>query len=82
MASMTIRNLDDSLKRRLRVRAAEQGTSMEETAREILRSALSRENDGPKSLCHRIRQRFIEAGGVDLVIAEREPIRQPPDLSP
>lgn len=40
MAGMTIRNLDDSLKRRLRVHAAEQGTSMEEAAREILRSVI------------------------------------------
>ena len=37
MASITIRNLDDDLKQRLRVRAAEHGRSMEEEAREILR---------------------------------------------
>ena len=37
MASITIRNLDDGLKRRLRVRAAENGRSMEEEARDILR---------------------------------------------
>ena len=37
MASITIRNLDDGIKRRLRVRAAEHGRSMEEEAREILR---------------------------------------------
>lgn len=37
MASITIRNLDDEVKRRLRVRAAEHGRSMEEEAREILR---------------------------------------------
>ena len=46
MASMTIRNLDDSLKKRLRVRAAEHGKSMEEEAREIWRSALSHEVPG------------------------------------
>jgi plasmid stability protein len=40
MASITIRNLDDDLKRRLRVRAAENGRSMEEEAREILRQVL------------------------------------------
>ena len=37
MASITIRNLDDDVKRRLRIRAAEHGRSMEEEAREILR---------------------------------------------
>lgn len=43
MASITIRNLDDDLKRRLRIRAAERGRSMEEEAREILRGSLARE---------------------------------------
>ncbi len=37
MASITIRNLDDDIKHRLRVRAAEHGRSMEEEARDILR---------------------------------------------
>ncbi len=37
MASITIRNLDDGLKRRLRVRAAENGRSIEEEARATLR---------------------------------------------
>jgi len=37
MASITIRNLDDDVKHRLRVRAAEHGRSMEEEARDILR---------------------------------------------
>ena len=40
MASITIRNLDDSLKRCLRMRAAKHGRSMEEEAREILRHAV------------------------------------------
>ena len=42
MASITIRNLDDSLKHRLRVQAAEHGRSMEEEAREILRRAVGK----------------------------------------
>ena len=41
MASITVRNLDDDLKRRLRIRAAENGRSMEQEAREILWSALA-----------------------------------------
>lgn len=41
MASMTIRNLDDSLKQRLRLRAAAHGRSMEDEMRDILRTALS-----------------------------------------
>jgi plasmid stability protein len=38
---MTIRNLDDGLKKRLRIRAAAHGRSMEDEARDILRAALS-----------------------------------------
>ena len=80
MASMTIRNLDDGLKKRLRVRAAEHGKSMEEEAREILRVALSQEAAEPSSLSSQIHQRFAKVRGVDLQIAEREPVRRPPDL--
>jgi plasmid stability protein len=40
VASITIRNLDEDLKARLRVQAAQRGRSMEDEAREILRSAL------------------------------------------
>jgi plasmid stability protein len=40
MGSLTIRNLDDALKRRLRLRAAGHGRSMEEEVREILRTAV------------------------------------------
>ena len=36
VASLTIRNIDDELKERLRVRAAQQGHSMDEEARIIL----------------------------------------------
>ena len=40
MAQLTIRGIDDGLKRALRVRAAENGRSMEEEVRQILRTAL------------------------------------------
>ena len=80
MASMTIRNLDDSLKKRLRVRAAEHGKSMEEEAREILRSALSQEDHSSPSLSSTVHRRFAEVGGADLQLPEREPLRQPPGL--
>ena len=80
MASMTIRNLDDGIKRRLRIRAAEHGKSMEEEAREILRSALSEVDAPSSSLTSTIHRRFVEVGGVDLELPEREPVRKPPDL--
>ena len=39
MASLTIRKLDEALKKRLRLRAAQNGRSMEDEARTILRRA-------------------------------------------
>lgn len=41
MSALVIRNIDDKLKRALRLRAAENGRSMEEEVRQILRHALS-----------------------------------------
>jgi len=45
MASITIRQLEDKLKQRLRLRAARHGRSMEDEARTILREAAAREDD-------------------------------------
>ncbi|MGC8731582.1 MAG: FitA-like ribbon-helix-helix domain-containing protein, partial [Halothiobacillaceae bacterium] len=42
MAALTIRNVDESIKQLLRIRAAQHGVSMEEEARRILREALVR----------------------------------------
>ena len=53
MASITIRNLDDTLKRRLRIRAAEHGRSMEEEAREILRLVVGEPAPPANILLHR-----------------------------
>ena len=41
MATLTVRNLDEGLVKRLRVRAAEHGRSAEAEHREILRTALT-----------------------------------------
>ena len=78
MASITIRNLDDALKQRLRVRAAEHGRSMEEEAREILREAVGNSRP-PQNLAAAIRKRVAPAGGIDLDIPPRQPMREPPD---
>ncbi len=81
MTGMTIRNLDDQLKKRLRIRAASRGRSMEEEAREILRAALSAEpNQNRHNLADRIRSRIEKVGGVELDIPGREPIREPIDF--
>ena len=80
MASITLRNLDDKLKARLRVRAAEHGRSMEEEARDILQSALAAEPTRNRSLVAAIRARIEPLGGVELKIEPREPMRAPVKL--
>ena len=77
MASITIRNLDDDVKARLRVRAAGHGRSMEEEARQILREAVGR-RPGPSDLAAAVRSRFEPLGGVELALPPREPAREPP----
>lgn len=78
MASITIRNLDDETKTRLRVRAAHRERSMEEEARNILRTALAEETRAPGNLVDAIRARFRPLGGIELAIPAREPMREPP----
>lgn len=80
MASITIRDIDEQLKTRLRVRAAHHGRSMEEEARDILRSALSTARTRSGSLVDSIRARIERLGGVELEIAPREAIREPANL--
>ncbi|MXX25215.1 MAG: plasmid stabilization protein [Caldilineaceae bacterium SB0668_bin_21] len=80
MASITVRNLEEGLKRRLRVRAAENGRSMEEEARVILRTALYHQPPAQQNLAAAIRARFAPLGGVELEIPPRSPMRKPPRL--
>ncbi len=68
MASITVRKIEDELKQRLRMRAAEHGRSMEEEARSILRSALGGEAVPEKDLGTAIHELFKPFGGVELEI--------------
>ena len=79
MASITIRNLDDGLKRGLRVRAAENGRSMEEEVRDILRCTVG-ETPPPKDLGRAIHARFAALGGVEFELPERGPMRPTPEF--
>ncbi|WP_419926681.1 FitA-like ribbon-helix-helix domain-containing protein [Candidatus Poriferisocius sp.] len=76
MASITIRNLDDEVKIRLRIRAASHGRSMEEEARQILRDAVE-QSVGPTNLAAAIRERFAHLGGVELELPSREAMPEP-----
>lgn len=76
MASLTIRKLDETLKNRLRMRAAAHGRSMEEEVRIILRETL--ELHPPRTLADIALELFGARHGVEL--APHPPItpRAPP----
>jgi plasmid stability protein len=78
MAAITIRNLDDETKARLRVRAARHQRSMEEEARTMLRQALAVPDSPALSIADAIQRRFRPLGGVELETVKRERIRVPP----
>jgi plasmid stability protein len=80
MATLTIRNLDEKVKRRLKVRAALNGRSMEAEAREALVEfvASSPASIEPEvDLGTAIRKRFAAFGGVELQIPPRRKSSRP-----
>jgi antitoxin FitA len=70
MAAVSIRSLDEEVKRRLRVRAARHGRSMESEIRAILTEAVSEPAES-KGLMTAILDRFGTVGGVDLDLPAR-----------
>ena len=77
MPTLTIRNVPDDTKKRLRIRAAEHGRSMEAEVRAILEETLAE----PENLGQAIHRRFAALGGVELELPDRSPAREPPDFS-
>ena len=84
MGSITIRNLDDDLKARLRLRAARHGLSMEQEVRNILQRTLATEPATTNGLdfALRIHQRFAGLGAEDIALPSRLPTKPVPDLGP
>lgn len=80
MATIVIRNLEEAVKARLRLRAARNGHSMEEEARQILKTGLATESGGQANLAESIRRHVEPIGGVELRLARREAVRRPPSL--
>jgi plasmid stability protein len=78
MASITIRKLEEPLKGKLRMRAAQHGRSMEEEVRHILRAVLAEKVPAPTNLFEEIRRHVARSGGVDLKIPRRRSMREPP----
>lgn len=80
MASISVRNLDDDVKERLRIRAARHGRSMESEIRLILGEAV-REPDEADGLFQKMLDRFGEVGGVELELPPRATAPRAPRLS-
>ena len=78
MATITIRQLDEKTRTRLKVLAAHHGRSMEEEAREILRSALTASSPAKGNLAADIQRRFAAFGGFDFELPRRDAMRQAP----
>lgn len=70
MAAMSIRNLDEWVLEKLRVRAARHGRSMEAEVRAILVDAVREPDEGPNMFAV-LADRFAEIGGVDLDLPPR-----------
>ena len=82
MATLTIRNLDDAVRDRLRQRAVEHGHSMEEEVRQILRQVVKPADTAATSegLGSRIHNHFAQLGGLELELPSRSDIPATPDL--
>lgn len=80
MSTLTVRNLDDALKARLRVRAAQNGRSMEAEARAILRSTLVDRDGVNGRLGSRIRERFAGLAGEEVELPSRSDLPRAADL--
>jgi plasmid stability protein len=65
MATITVRDLDESTRAKLRIRAARNGRSMEAEVREILKAAVAAEPSDGSGLGSRIHALFAEIGGAD-----------------
>jgi plasmid stability protein len=80
MSSITVRNLDESVKAGLRLRAARHGWSMEQEVRQILQQTVAPEQAGARSFAEQINQRFAGLDAESLPVPARKPARHAPEL--
>lgn len=81
MAAVSIRDLDDYVRERLRVRAAAHGRSMEAEIRDILTEAVSQPSES-RGLLATLLDRIGEVGGVELDLPERSTPARAAEVSP
>jgi plasmid stability protein len=70
MAALSIRDLDDAVREKLRLRAAQHGRSMEAEIRAILTAAVA-EDVPATDLFSALTDRFARLGGVELDLPAR-----------
>ena len=80
VAAVSVRDLDESVRERLRVRAARHGRSMESEIRAILTDAVTRPTDS-SGLAQTLLARFGDLGGVELELPSRAEAPRAADLS-
>lgn len=78
MAAVSIRDLDDGVRERLRIRAAANGRSMEAEMRAILEAAVAPARGS--GLLTAVRDLMLTAGGVDLELPPRITKPRAPDF--
>lgn len=71
MAALSIRDLDDSVKEKLRLRAARHGRSIEAEIRLILTAAAAEDERPRTDLFSALAEHFGQLGGVNLDVPAR-----------
>lgn len=72
MAALSVRDLDESVASRLKIRAARNGRSMEAEVRAILSDAVAEGEGAQRNLAQAVRERFAAIGGGDLEVPARQ----------
>ncbi|ACF43115.1 FitA-like ribbon-helix-helix domain-containing protein [Pelodictyon phaeoclathratiforme] len=80
MTQVIVCNIDDDENRMLELRAARHGWSIEEEVRQILRRAVSEEDQAQRKTGSRIAARFTEAGLTEPLNEFRRNIIKPIDF--
>jgi plasmid stability protein len=84
MATLTIRRVNPEIQKRLRIRAAQNGRSMEAELRQIINDAVGDAPDAKtetgRDLAEAIRRRFAPYGGVELEPFPRAQMGPPPEF--
>jgi plasmid stability protein len=81
MCSITVRNLDESVKAGLRLRAASHGWSMEQEVRNILQRAVQSERALVPNFAQLVNRRFRGLGSDQVSVPERQAARDVPTFA-